>query len=147
MANLLSCVGIVLDGRWAFNEVPRLTPAFCAAHGISEDESFYPHEADEWLRYAPAHISSPYGLLRGPWNYSPSIYALRYNSVMGIESAADIPLHLYRRYMGSTCAYYKNFIKQYVVGQPLVSYLINADALAHGPVHFTVGGGSIWTLF
>eukprot|EP01034_Spumella_vulgaris_P033780 gene33780-41670_t len=134
--------GEVMDGRWAHNPMPRLTAEFFTAHGVDETKTFYPSEDSVWTKYSPAHIASPYGLLRGPWNFSPSTFVMRFNNAMQIANAESANSLTFKPYSGSTCSDYKQFIENFVVGQPLYSYLLYADAQIHGYVHYTTGGAS-----
>jgi hypothetical protein len=117
-----------------------MTEDFFIRHGIDEQKTFFPNEEEVWLKYSPAHVHSPYGLLRGPWNFSPSTFTMRFNNAMQIPSGEGISEVLFKPFTGSGCGSYKKFINEYVVNQPLYSYLMYADAQIHGYVHYTVGG-------
>ena len=119
--------------------LPYMDEEFFSKHGIDRNATFFPDEESKWMEITTAHVSSPYGLLRSPWNYSPSTFVMRFNNPNRISNA-DVSKHFYRPYMGSTCDDYETFIKTYVVGQTLGTYLKEADAQAHGKLHFTFGG-------
>ena len=70
--------GRIMDGRWANSPVPRVTPEFLVQQAIPTDKTFFPDDEHLWLRSTSSyHISSPYGLLRSPWNYNPANYTVR----------------------------------------------------------------------
>ena len=70
--------GRIMDGRWASSPVPRVTPEFLVEQAIPTDKTFFPDDEHLWLRSNSAyHITSPYGLLRSPWNYNPANYTVR----------------------------------------------------------------------
>jgi hypothetical protein len=131
--------GEILDGRWAHSTIPTLDSAFFEREGVSDSKTFFPVEESVWLTRSGAHIVSPYGLLRAPWNYNPFPYTTRFNNVNRI-SASDVSEHALKPYMGSTCADYELFVKKDVVGQKLQSYLETSEDNVHGYVHFTFGG-------
>ncbi len=137
---LLFSSGVIIDSRWAYTEMPRLTPEFLTSHGVPLNNTFFPNEEFEWKRYSPPHIVSPYGLMRGPWNYSPSKYTLRFNNVMQMKSGNVMNAVTFKAFTGSVCADYKKFIKENVIDQPFSNYLLQADAQVHGYTHYTVGG-------
>ena len=89
-----------------------------------------------------AHLSSPYGLLRSPWNYNPSPVLTRYGSVFGINDTTIIGANrdvIFKYHMGVRCADYQEFFDD-VKGQPLESYLRQIEDNTHGIFHFTFGG-------
>jgi len=73
--------GRIINGRWADLTLPYLTNEFLESEDISTTSTFFSDEEIEWLKVADAHIKNPYGLLRGPWNYSPANYTLRFMNV------------------------------------------------------------------
>lgn len=89
-----------------------------------------------------AHLSSPYGLLRSPWNYNPSPYVTRFGSVYGINKTSIMGPErnkVFRYHMGVTCEYYGDFFNE-VKNQPLETYLKKMEDDTHGIFHFTFGG-------
>jgi hypothetical protein len=74
--------GKIINGRWADVVVPYMDDAFFAREGIDTSKTFFPTEEPAWmLTLSEMHRSSPYGLLRSPWNYNPSTYITRFNNV------------------------------------------------------------------
>lgn len=131
--------GRIADGRWANLEIPTLDDQFFIDHGVDPDHTFFPVEEEEWLKSRDAHLSSPYGLLRAPWNYNPDPYTIRYNSVH-MMNTTYIDKNIFKYYMGVTCDSYESFLQSKVIGHPFSDYLHGAEDDVHGIVHFTVGG-------
>ena len=87
-------------------------------------------------------MSSPYGLLRSPWNYNPSPLLTRYNNVfqMGDVSLMGNSSHLvFKPHGGVVCSDFSSFYGS-VKGKPLQTYLIKIEDGTHGTFHFTFGG-------
>ena len=63
---------------------------FFEDHGIDPDTTFFPAEEEDWLKKSAAHMKSPYGLLRAPWNYNPAPYLTRFHNVHRIQDLTDI---------------------------------------------------------
>jgi hypothetical protein len=134
--------GRIVDGRWANSPVPRVTPAFLEEQMIPTDKTFYPDDERLWLRSSSQyHVSSPYGLLRSPWNYNPANYTVRYDSVFRIEDVALVeePDVTFKYHLGVKCLDYQIFFDK-VRGQPLKQYLTAVEDDTHGIIHFTLGG-------
>jgi hypothetical protein len=131
--------GEILDGRWASTPVPTVDSKFYADESVEEATTFFPEEEEVWVSQGSAHVASPYGLLRSPWNYNPAPYTVRYNSVHGIPNAQSIDSNAFKYYGGVTCKSYESFIGK-IKGQGLSSYLTYAEGDIHGIVHFTIGG-------
>ena len=94
------------------------------------------------MRKADAHLSSPYGLLRSPWNYNPSPLVTRFGSVYGINDTSiigDSRDVVFKYHMGVRCDDYTKFFDD-VKGQPLETYLMAIEDNTHGIFHFTFGG-------
>ena len=91
------------------------------------------------MRKTGPHISSPYGLVRAPWNYNPSPYLTRYNNLNRLATT-DVTEHVMKPYIGSNCEDMKRFINDYTVGKPMETYLESAEDIVHGYIHFTFGG-------
>ncbi len=132
--------GRILDGRWKDLQVPALNDSFYRDHGVSQDETFFPEEEKAWLKVSDAHIASPYGLLRSPWNFNPSPYLARYMSVSMLPSISAMPRSIRQYYSGVTCDDYSDFITYFAVNKSLASYLLSAEDQIHGIIHFTFGG-------
>jgi hypothetical protein len=131
--------GRILDSRWKDTKIPYMDSDFYDKEMIDLTSTFFPEEEEDWLAVYPPHLSSPYGLLRSPWNYNPSPYLTRYNNINGIQfegvaTAAKI------FYMGSDCAEYEQFMEKYARGQTFETYLTESEDNIHGKVHFTIGG-------
>ena len=134
--------GKVRDGRWGNTSIPYITDAFLAEEGIDPDHTFFPTEETHWLAKSPAHLNSPYGLLRAPWNYNPSPYLTRFSSVFRMSNISIIGENadvVYANHMGVTCIDYKVFFND-VKNKPLYEYLILMEDNTHGIFHFTFGG-------
>ena len=106
---------------------------------LSGGSTFFPDEGENWMRKTGPHISSPYGLVRAPWNYNPSPYLTRYNNLNRL-STTDVTEHVMKPYIGSNCEDMKRFINDYTVGKPMETYLESAEDIVHGYIHFTFGG-------
>jgi hypothetical protein len=131
--------GQIIDGRWAGQTVPYVNEEFLTKEGIPLEKTFFPAEEESWLQVENAHIASPYGLLRSPWNFNPSNFTTRYNNVNQLypQNVSD---DAYVTYRGSTCDNYEVFIKNKVIGQTLETYITFAEYTVHGPIHFAFGG-------
>jgi hypothetical protein len=92
--------GEVLDGRWAHTAIPTMTKKFFKHEGIDTDTTFFPAEEASWLTAQPAHLTSPYGLLRSPWNYNPAPFLTRYNNVNQISNLAVLSDEAKTFYLG-----------------------------------------------
>ena len=104
------------------------------------DKTFFPMEETEWLEAQPPHLTSPYGLLRSPWNYNPAPYLTRYNNVNQITNLAVLSEAAKNFFLGSNCDDYENFMRTYAQGQTLETYLSESENNVHGKVHFAIGG-------
>ena len=94
------------------------------------------------LDNTPAHLSSPYGLLRSPWNYNPSPLVTRYGTVFGIANYSSIGLSkdlVFKMHMGVVCDDYTAFFGR-VNGKSFETYLLAIENDTHGIFHFTFGG-------
>ena len=94
------------------------------------------------LEKGPAHLSSPYGLLRSPWNYNPTPHLVRFGNVFRINDTNDIgPSRdtVFKFHMGVNCTDYRTFFK-FINGKSLERYLISMEDDTHGIFHFTLGG-------
>jgi hypothetical protein len=69
--------GEIIDGRWNSTKMPRATKDFFHQQGVDFETSFFPLE---YLDGQLIHTTSPYGLLRAPWNFHPGEYTVRYNN-------------------------------------------------------------------
>ena len=87
-------------------------------------------------------MSSPYGLLRSPWNYNPSPLLTRYGDVFQIADPSVIgPViqNVYRMHSGVMCSDYSMFFSV-VKEAPLETFLLTIEDGTHGALHFTYGG-------
>jgi hypothetical protein len=87
-------------------------------------------------------MTSPYGLLRSPWNYNPSPLLTRFGNVfqIGAVSLLGNSSHLvFKPHGGVECSDYDSFFGV-VKGNPLQTYLIKIEDGTHGTFHFTFGG-------
>lgn len=94
------------------------------------------------LERSKAHMSSPYGLLRSPWNYNPSPFVTRYGTVYRIEDVAVVGKmmpQVFKFHKGVNCTNYKEFMT-YIQGRSLETYLVSMEDDIHGIFHFTLGG-------
>jgi hypothetical protein len=94
------------------------------------------------LARSHAHMSSPYGLLRSPWNYNPSPYVTRYGTVYRIEDVATLGTmmpQVFKFHKGVNCTNYKQFMS-YIQGRSLETYLVSMEDDTDGIFHFTLGG-------
>eukprot|EP01034_Spumella_vulgaris_P023523 gene23523-29747_t len=132
--------GAITSGRWSHTEMPRMTEDFMSRHGIDEDTTFFPSEEVAWLIDGPAHISSPYGFLRGPWNFATRNYTVRFNNVMRISSTEGMLASASEPYSGATCSSYQTFIQNKVAGKTLSSYLTSISGATSDLVRTSVGG-------
>jgi hypothetical protein len=89
------------------------------------------------LERSPAHIPSPYGLLRAPWNYNAANYTTRFNNIQRIQDVREVAD--FNEYVGVNCDMYSSFVKL-VKGRSLSFYLDATENSVHGMVHFTTGG-------
>lgn len=132
--------GKIINGRWSETLVPRMDADFYAREGINRDASFFPSEQENVYKLTGVvHMSSPYGLLRSPWNYNPNNFTTRYNNVNRI-TLEGISSHTLGHYVGSTCTDYSDFLQTYTVSQPMKSYLVHCEDQIHGYTHFAFGG-------
>lgn len=132
--------GEILDGRWADVSIPYMNDEFFLKEGIDTTRTFFPVEESAWFRsISESHRSSPYGLLRSPWNYNPSTQITRFNNVnrVSFENVSSSAIGLY---MGSQCKDYETFISSSVIGKPASNYLLSAEDMTHGNIHFAFGG-------
>jgi len=125
--------GEILDSRWKTTVVPRVDKEFMARETIIGGATFFPDEGDNWMRKTGPHISSPYGLIRAPWNYNPSPYLTRYNNLNRLATDG-VSEHVLKPYIGSNCEDMKRFINDYTVGKPMETYLESAEDIVHGYV-------------
>jgi hypothetical protein len=86
-----------------------------------------------------AHLYSPYGLLRSPWNWNPDPHLARYNNLNQIEDITGIAGILTKDYKGVHCSDYESFVQR-LVGQPWSVFLEGLEDDVHGKFHFTLGG-------
>lgn len=134
--------GEIIDSRWAYTKLPTVNKEYMEREGIPQSASFFPDEEADILssNNGAYHYSSPYGLLRSPYNYNPSEQTIRYNNInmmsfKGIESERAL-----KPYKGSNCNDLKGFLNNYVKGKNLQSFLKGIELNAHSEVHFTFGG-------
>ena len=127
-----------VDGRWAHTEMPLLTNQFYEDNAIDKDVVFFPNEQDAWLEVTDAHLISPYGMLRSPWNWNPSPYLSRYNNVHQIANISSFG-NSKAIYSGVTCNGLED-LANLVRDQPFSNFLLYAEDNAHGMLHFTFGG-------
>ena len=155
------------DGRWANTPCPPITPDFLTEHGVSLDATFFPDDQLLWLETSPYHITSPYGLLRSPWDFNPVNYTVRYDNVFRIddlssfvESSNDVVTRNNNNddetspsistsstssltyHLGVTCKEYQTFFDK-VRGQPLHIYLslVEKETLSMAKSTFAGVGG------
>jgi hypothetical protein len=89
-----------------------------------------------------AHLSSPYGLLRSPWNYNPSPLLTRYGNVFQIRAVSLLGNYsqvVFKPHSGIGCDDFAVFFG-FVKGNPLQNFLNTIEDEAHGFLHFTLGG-------
>jgi hypothetical protein len=87
--------GRLINSRWADLELPYVDDDFFNDHGIDPYTTFFPEEEVGWFKKSDAHMHSPYGLLRSPWNYNPSPYLTRYNNVNQLINASSLHKGMY----------------------------------------------------
>jgi hypothetical protein len=92
--------GRIVDGRWAMTPMPYVTSEFFREHGISEGSTFFPSDGAVSSSSTATHVSSPYGLLRSPWNYNPAPFLTRYNNVNQISNLAVLSDEAKTFYLG-----------------------------------------------
>eukprot|EP01035_Chromulina_nebulosa_P019380 gene19380-25248_t len=131
--------GKITTGRWADLSLPYITEDFLLAEGISPSSTFFQNEETEWLSVTGPHITNPYGLLRGPWNYSPANYTLRFMNVNLFNDYENVESAITNYYDGVDCDDYSSFV-DLVSGQSLYTLLSVVEDDVHGKVHFTLGG-------
>eukprot|EP00595_Chromulina_sp_UTEXLB2642_P000476 CAMPEP_0196761180 /NCGR_PEP_ID=MMETSP1095-20130614/338_1 /TAXON_ID=96789 ORGANISM="Chromulina nebulosa, Strain UTEXLB2642" /NCGR_SAMPLE_ID=MMETSP1095 /ASSEMBLY_ACC=CAM_ASM_000446 /LENGTH=426 /DNA_ID=CAMNT_0042110397 /DNA_START=767 /DNA_END=2047 /DNA_ORIENTATION=+ len=131
--------GRIINGRWADLTLPYLTNEFLESEDISTTSTFFSDEEIEWLKVADAHIKNPYGLLRGPWNYSPANYTLRFMNVNLFNDYDNVDYAITNYYDGVDCDDYADFIDE-ITDQSLYTLLSDVEDDVHGKVHFTLGG-------
>lgn len=134
--------GRILDGRWENTTVPYLNPDFYVREDIDENSVIFSADNDmsKWYQIMTAsHMSSPYGLMRAPWNYNPSPYLTRYNNINLVESLETVNDDVLTYYRGVSCDDYSKFTKQ-MVDQTMATYLLGVEDSTHGNFHFTVAG-------
>ena len=131
--------GKIVDSRWAETPVPRLTTEFYYNEVIDESTTFFPTEEATWKKINPAHVTSPYGLLRAPWNYNPDAFLTRYNNVDQVEFA-PLMQYSYNMYAGTTCADVKEYVQSYVSGQTMQTMLENMETSIATKFYASVGG-------
>lgn len=140
--------GDVLDSRWANFSVPVVNATFFLDHNIEENSTFFPEEESEWLTLSSAHLRSPFGLLRPPWNFNPSTRLSRYNNEVGITTVNNDAYSEYFR--GSNCTDYEKFINEIVLsdtaddaddGSTVFNTMLRyVKSYAHGGIHESIGG-------
>ena len=87
-------------------------------------------------------MTSPYGLLRSPWNYNPSPLLTRFGNVFQIEAASllgNFSHRVFKPHSGVVCDDWTLFFGL-VKGNPLQTYLDAIEDGTHGTFHFTFGG-------
>jgi hypothetical protein len=131
--------GRIIDGRWANSFQPTMDDDFFTDHDIDQDSVFWPRDENGWLPYADAHMTSPYGLLRSPWNYNRANYTARFNNIHQIANASDISDVIFLYYEGVTCDDYTTFVEEFK-DQSLSYFLQHTEDDVHGIIHFTFGG-------
>jgi hypothetical protein len=123
--------------------VPRVDSAFFKDHAIDPDTIWFPYTAEtqKWYIQADsAHLYSPYGLLRSPWNWNPAPYLTRYNNLNQIPTFHGIPNYLTKSYRGVLCADYETFVGSVIKDQPMRMFYLGLENDVHGSFHFTLGG-------
>jgi hypothetical protein len=138
---------------------------FFIDHGIDTTSTFFPSEQTVWTSLTDTqssgttsmHMTSPYGLLRPPWNFNPSPLLTRFNSEAGIESLTDVYADtgvdtdknsLMTYFMGSTCDDYASFLETQSSTNSDVSFddmVRNVGKYLHGHLHEGVGGQGLAT--
>lgn len=133
--------GTILDGRWAYAQVPRLDSQFFDNHGGNRSGSWFPYE-EKALQEGGfgMHMMNPYGLLRSPWNWNPSTYVTRYNNINRISNIYQIDKFYRYMYSGDTCTNLEQFVVGTVVGGSLSNFMEHCEDNIHGIIHFTFGG-------
>jgi hypothetical protein len=94
------------------------------------------------LMKSTAHMVSPYGILRSPWNYNPSPYLARYGNVFQITDTALLGESggaVFRPHMGVHCTDYDSFFVKNK-GKSFETYLSAIENQTHGAFHYTFGG-------
>lgn len=87
-------------------------------------------------------MTSPYGLLRSPWNYNPSPYLARYGNVFQITDTAQLGRSgdaVFKSHMGVHCSDYDSFFT-ITKGKSFEFYLSAIESDTHGSFHYTFGG-------
>uniref|UniRef100_A0A7S0XFD2 Tyrosinase copper-binding domain-containing protein n=1 Tax=Chromulina nebulosa TaxID=96789 RepID=A0A7S0XFD2_9STRA len=129
--------GRIINGRWKDTIVPYMTDSFLDQNLINKDKTFFPNEEVLWLTMSSAHLKSPFGLLRPPWNYNPSPYIGRYNNEAGISVVTNNNISDF--FIGTQCSDVKEFLTEFVINKNLDSYLLNVKNY-HTKVHDGIGG-------
>jgi hypothetical protein len=134
--------GDLTNSIWADIPMPVVDSAFFTDHGIGENTTFFPDEEEEWLKLSPAHLRSPFSLLRPPWNFNPSLTIGRYTNEVGIESIAETSDYT-DYFSGANCADYESFVETYVLnngGADFNTILKYVKSYLHGGIHENIGG-------
>jgi len=131
--------GRIINSRWESTSIPVVDEAFFLREGIDNTQPFFDVEKSDWESINTNHRSSPYGLLRAPWNFNPSAFTTRYGNVNQL-SFEGVSFEYLRLYQGATCAMLENYIKSYVKDSSLKSMLETAEDNTHGNIHFAFGG-------
>ena len=127
-----------VDGRWKDTRMPRLNTQFYEDHAVDPDVVWFPDESDAWLLVTDAHLISPYGMLRSPWNWNPSEFLSRYNNVHQVANISSFG-NSKSIYSGVTCNGLED-LANLVRNQSFTNFLLYAEDNAHGMLHFTFGG-------
>ena len=112
--------------------------AFFDEEKVDPTTSFFPIENARWEKMGYFHESNPFGLLRSPWNFSPTPELLRFNSVNGVKDVTNYSTAT--DYHGSDCKDLLFFIEHGAVGKSLDTMLNTLEDQAHGPIHKAFGG-------
>jgi hypothetical protein len=146
--------GRIVDSLWANMTVPIMNEAFFADHQVDMDGTFFPEESENLAALVDnnsanlesiSHFSSPFGLMRPPWNFNPSTYLVRYNNEAGMESFdSDAQDGVLDYFTASTCDDYLSFANMYVRDSTdetdFDTMVRNIGKYLHGHLHENVGG-------
>lgn len=96
---------------------------------------------DEWLNKTngDAHLRSPYGYLRPPWNYNNRASVSRFHNELRIADTSNLDPTLTDFFTGADCDDLEDFLREDVVGSPLNTYLTKVKN-KHTKLHSSFGG-------
>ena len=111
---------------------------FYEDHAVPRATVWFTEESEAWLTLTDAHMVSPYGLLRSPWNWNPNEFVSRFNNVHQIANISSFGKSR-AMFSGVKCAEFE-FLLNKIRDKPFSDFLQYAEDTAHGIIHFTFGG-------